>query len=140
MRAFTSLLGWGYQRALTSPSRWEHAGAFTPPSGQGYGGVHTTQHAAYLLTIFHHFSLWELRPGRLVPSPLDCPVQELLHLPLREDVGVPQQLVIILINCLEGVPGSAVGTNSMPTPRRVHTPFPQASPRLAVTAPPKDSC
>lgn len=80
------------------------------------GSIHTTigrgprghsplpqlpQCTAYLLTVFHRFSLRELRPSHLVPSPLDCPVQELLHLSLREDGGVPEQLVFILIDCVQ---------------------------------------
>ena len=60
----------------------------------------------HLLAVFHRFSLRELRPSHLVPPALHCPVQELLHLPLREDVGVPKQLVVILIDCGEGEPGS----------------------------------
>lgn len=105
----------------------------------GIWGYHTTQHAAYLLAIFHCFSFRELRPSRLVPSPLDCPVQELLHLPLREDVGVPQQLVFVLIDCSERVArvrcGHVVHTHSL----KSACSLPQAPTRLATTAPPKNS-
>lgn len=69
-----TLLGGAVRAHLPHHQGGSMQGAFTPPSGQGCVGVHTTQHAAYLLTVFHHFSLWELRPGRLVPPPLDCPV------------------------------------------------------------------
>lgn len=113
MRAFILPSGWSYRGHLPH-HRGRNMGAFTPPPGQGCGGVYTIQHAAYLLTIFHCFSLRKLRPSCLVPSPFDCPVQELLHLPLRENVRVPQQLVFILIDCLEGAPGSK-SAHSLPT-------------------------
>lgn len=53
----------------------------------------------HLLAVFHHLSLRKLRPSHLVPPPLHRPVQELLYFPLREDVGVPEQLVLVLVDC-----------------------------------------
>lgn len=57
--------------------------------------------APYLFTVFNHLALWNLGAGHLLPPPLHCPVQELLHLPLWEHAGAPQQLVFIFINCGE---------------------------------------
>ena len=127
MRVFATPPGWDIRVHLLHHQGWD-VGVLLPPSGQGHRGVHTTQHTAYLLTIFHCFSLRELRPSHLVPSPLDRPVQELLHLPLREDIGVPQQLVFVLIDCSEGWSGSAAGLWSTPTLRRVHAPSPKLPP------------
>ena len=62
----------------------------------------STPRAAHLLAVFHCLSLGVLRLSHLVPPPLRRPVQELLHLPLRKDVGVPEQLVFILIDCAGG--------------------------------------
>lgn len=55
----------------------------------------------YLFTVLHHLALWDLGASHLLPPPFHCPVQEFLHLPLREHAGAPQQLVFIVIDCGE---------------------------------------
>lgn len=67
-----------------------------------------------------------------MPPPLHCPVQELLHLPLGKDVGVPEQLVFILIDCAEGA-RSHVGTQVTSTDH-----FPGSPAGQANFAPPED--
>lgn len=107
-------IGWGHHTFTTSPAgdggRSHHPRrgrrAFTPPPRRGSGRSHP-QHLAYLLTVSHRLPHWELQAGYLVPPPRDRAVQELLHLSLREDAGVPEQLVFVLIPCAAGGPGSA---------------------------------
>lgn len=122
--------------SVHTTSRRGHRGCSHHPQ-VGTVGVHPAQHPAYLLTVFHRLPHRELRAGHLMPPPLDCAVQELLHLPLREDVGVPEQLVFVLIHCVAGGQGQ-LGPVIHTWPREQTGP-PHASARLAGPAP-EDGC
>lgn len=75
----------------------------------------------HLLVVLHHLSFGQADAGQLVPLPLHRSVQELFHLPLGQDVGVPQQLIFVLVDC-----GGRQGMSGMSSAVRQH----RCSPRL----------